>query len=517
MDFSEEQERLESLKKYSKVIELSQFDDDCKNQIRQSILNAQNNASISNSENLIIQILKDHLLLLSSDFNIDVKVLESPLIEYKILELIKIFVESTIKSSTLLDFMVNIEYILALFSITNNTIIKNYISEAMFGEVSRKNDYGNIDFDKVPDILYLIFSPDSILFFRKMSIALLNENEGTYNQPESEFEYTIICQRAYNENTEPKENEVTDGKKYLVLKNGINRERSRNDRFIIIGKNDNCDIILPKENRDDADDVSLIIYIGHDNLYAIDCLENSFTMLQLKEIVVEEHMKNIDEDEEEHKEIKDNENNSKVKYDVPKNGIEIKEGMVFNFGRVINWHALGIDNIPHPQYNAGTPILINSKLIYEFLDGPVANEQRYLETFKRSSVTNPSEEYAVTNSKDMRKKYNLIPSFRYFIFGRGGDGIAPDILCHDGFKGKSYIPVGKRHADIICTKDGHWYMLDMRSKNGTFLLLKDINSYKNKTFSRPFELFRSKEEKIANIIIANKYRFLFKKNISNLV
>lgn len=88
--------------------------------------------------------------------------------------------------------------------------------------------------------------------------------------------------------------------------------------------------------------------------------------------------------------------------------------------------------------------------------------------------------------------------------GSGGEGEAPDI----------YIPfkygISRRHADLIF-ENGYWFLVDERSMNGSFRLIKNYTQFVCRLTSRPVELFSERNSKNMATLLLSKYTFFIQK------
>jgi len=106
----------------------------------------------------------------------------------------------------------------------------------------------------------------------------------------------------------------------------------------------------------------------------------------------------------------------------------------------------------------------DSELIYEFLDGEL---QGFGKQYKR----------LVTRQRDGSRK-------ELFYLGRGTFNDSADICLFEGGK------ISAKHLYFkFDSQSTEWSFYDLKSKNGTFALLKNFSQFNEKIFSTPHLVF----------------------------
>ena len=252
------------------------------------------------------------------------------------------------------------------------------------------------------------------------------------------------------------------GKEYFVDSAGIKDSPTyRGDRLIIFGKHPQSDIQFPPDEPN-IDLVSLLIYNAGNNYYLVDCSKKSYCGTMI----------------------------FKGKH------IPLEQGMLINLAKTILFTVqesshrqvdVNSENNPNSDRTyqfSNESIVTHSDIKFEFLEGPYINQ-----SFIRTTEVRD-------NSSNQLGSLHKI--------GCGGGGEAPDI----------YIPseygISRRHADLIF-EDGHWSLVDERSTNGSFLLIKNYSQFVGRQTSTPVELFSERTSENMATLLLSKYTFFIHK------
>ena len=163
-----------------------------------------------------------------------------------------------------------------------------------------------------------------------------------------------------------------------------------------------------------------------------------------------------------------------------KRKIQPQEPLKVNEGMIIDIAYSSLMKVVKIEFYEDDVGQVSSKLVYEFLKGELCgafgNKHRRFSTIKKDGTF-----------KDT------------FLVGRGCFGVEPDLRLTGC--------VGSKHMEFEF-RGQEWFLTDLLSKNGTYLLIKNHDQYSDKIPSYPSKLFENflDGESIDDIVI-DRYSF----------
>ncbi|OMJ71936.1 hypothetical protein SteCoe_29723 [Stentor coeruleus] len=496
-------ERRDRIHSVFEILKLSQLDEEFLDSIDENLRKLANNLQLSliqNIDKLVFLRFSEILYSVGNESKIMAEGLSKTdeFLETKLVKFFNLYMKRKIIQwgSLFRDILNEINIILNVFSISLNEYVKYFIWYLIYGN----NDFNlekmyddEVDFT---EFFKKLLNKDTINFLSKVSRAMKKLSK-VKDIEEKNCEFTIICKNAYNES--PGKDEISDMKEYKVQSTGI-KFSDREERIIIIGKSRMADIILPQTDNK-AESVSLVLLVGNSNIYAVDCLNESFCMTKIEGVDYASQFKNLENY------LNGNEDYVRREFEIPEYFTPMKKGTIFNLGRTYNIEIIDTEVYNEKFKNDKTVRCAHARLVYMPYQGLEKNIKKRQDTFKCNEVffsRNPDIEYSKGFSTSNKKCFRLNEN-RNIVVGKGGDELVPNIIFPAEFR-----TIGKRHAHFVVDHDGNWYFVDMKSTNGSFKFLKNGEEYRTRRISSAVPLFDIKpgmKFKTVTLLVQNKYCF----------
>lgn len=501
------EEKKDKIKLVFEILKLSQLDEEFLDSIDENLRKLANNLElplIQNIDKLVLLRFSEILYPNGNEGKIMAEGLSKTdeFLEIKLVKFLNLYMKRKIIQwgSLFRDILNEIEIILNIFSISLNEYVKHFIWYLIYGSNNFNLERMYDDEADFTEFFKKLLNKDTINFLSKVSRAM-NKLSKVNDKEEKNYEFAIICKNAYNKT--PCKDEILDMKEYKVQSTGI-QFKDREERIIIIGKSRMAHIILPQTDIK-AESVSLVLLVGNSNIYAVDCLNESFCMTKIEGVDYASQFKNIEDY------FNGNEDYVRREFEIPEYFTPMKKGIIFNLGRTYNIEIIDTEVYNEKFKNNETVKCAHARLVYMPYQGPRKNVKHYQDTFKRiikddqNFKQNPDIEYSKGFSTTTNKEYYRLNENRNIVVGKGGDGVVPNISFAAEFG-----TIGRRHAHFVVDYDGNWYFVDMKSANGSFKLLKNGEEHREGRISSAVPLFDIKsgmQSKTVTLLVQNKYCF----------
>lgn len=323
-------------------------------------------------------------------------------------------------------------------------LIKNFnIENTLFiKQLSRRYVCGQADYSQQPmainkeNIIYLFeafFSEPLNFKFIYRASAIFKQFSVFFKKPNYNLNLQITC-TAINRRCKMTEDTVNEGRIYNFWNSILERDKLRYDNFITFGKTALADIVLPREDNT-VDLLNFAIYFDGDKWLMIDCSRKTNTKINM----------------------------------MPSQPYLIKPGTLISIAGLANLWIKNIQIDINPEVYHENESLVHSTLFFEYIDGPY------------SVIFGDKTQIASTKEKGSNKIKNE------FVFGKGGDGKKVDFFCHlDGYAGGEHMKLNYH------SNSNEWTATDLKSKNRTYIQMKNYDQFIERRASKIMPLFIGK-------------------------
>ncbi|OMJ66553.1 hypothetical protein SteCoe_36561 [Stentor coeruleus] len=319
------------------------------------------------------------------------------------------------------------------FNIENTLFIKQLARKYVCGQANFSEQSTVINKENIIDLFDAFFSEPLNFKFIYRASFIFKQFSGFFNKPNYNCSLQITC-TAINRRCKMTEETVNEGRIYSFWNSILEGNKLRHDNFITFGKTTLADIVLPKEDNT-LDLLNFAIYFDGEKWLMIDCSRKTNTKINM----------------------------------IPSQPYLIKPGTLISIAGLTNLWIKNIQIELDSEVYHEDESPVHSTLFFEYIDG------HYSDPFGDKM------QIASTKEKGGNKIKNE------FVFGKGGDGKKVDFFCHlDGYAGGEHMKLNYH------SNNNEWTATDLKSKNRTYIQLKNYDQFMERRISKIIPLFIGK-------------------------